>query len=70
MQAAHRQRPGGIWVGSHGKSGDGLYGVDPSPGSRSIEPGQRWFCPRVAVSVKSSSRSSGGTGWSWPATSW
>ena len=44
-RASRLMRPGGTWVGSQLKSGDGLNGVERSPVSRSAEPGQRLFWP-------------------------
>ena len=55
-------RPGGTWVGSQLKSGEGLSGVEPSPVSRSAEPGQRLFWPSTARLLNDSARSAGAIG--------
>jgi hypothetical protein len=52
----------GVWEASQLKSGDGLYGLEPSGAVRSIEPGQRLLRPIFTPALSRALRSSGGTG--------
>ena len=54
--------PIGVCEASQLKSGDGLYGLEPSGAARSIEPGQRLLRPIYTPALSSALRSSGGTG--------
>ena len=61
--------PGRTWVGSQLKSGVGFHGREPSSDVWSPPPGQRLRWSVDAAAWNASSRSSGGTGVSWPSTS-
>jgi hypothetical protein len=59
---------GSVWVGSQLKSGDGLYGLDPSDAGTSAAPGQRLRWSRTTEVRDAVSRSGSGIGRTTPPT--